>query len=285
MGMGNTFGFKPPPLSPGWEEFLLPAPVIERNRSGVSIAREELSLAGDRGANGTKARALWALACAAQKRGFRGICSAGGRISTQSLMICRIAQCLGMDFEYHCPRGSPTEMMEILIKAGFVIKQCHPGYSNQCRKMGRVAAEEREDWLFIDTGVEGPDMPEIVKRAAIQADLARFRRIVLPVGSGMTLSGIMRACEEIPEEDRPKILGIQIGGNPRTRLKRWAPSPWNRKVRLVDAKGSFYSNGDTRFGSAICDPTYSGKCIPFFNKTGDLFWNSGCRQIAMMEHQ
>lgn len=284
MGMGNNFGFKPPPLTPGWEEFLLPAPQIDLNLYGVSVAREELSLAGDKGANGTKARALWALICASLTRGNKGIVSAGGRLSTQSLMICRIAQCLGMDFEYHCPRGQYEETMNTIQSQGFNIEQCDPGYSNQCRSLARKAAEEK-GWLYIDTGVEGPDMPEIVKRAAVQADLARFNRIVLAVGSGMTLSGIMRAVEEIPEENRPKILGIQIGGNPRHRLKKWAPAPWNRKVRIVNAQVKFHTKGDSRFQDAICDPTYSGKCVPFFNKSGDLFWNSGCRQIAMMEHE
>jgi len=165
-----------------WEQWLLPPPVVTRHERNNRAVREELCLAGGEGANGTKARALWALCCMAKSKGYEGFVTAGGRLSTQSLMSCRIAQALDFPLEYHCPAGDSTPILKVIEEAGYSLVRHRPGYTTVCRARGREAAEKK-GWYYIDTGVEGPDMPEIVAQAASQVDYTGVGRVLVPVGS------------------------------------------------------------------------------------------------------
>lgn len=278
---GPTFGFEPGEPSPLWNRWLLPAPIVTKQK-GFFAVREEQLFAGGFGANGTKARALWALACLAKEQGKSVLCTAGTRSSTQSLMLCRIAQALEMDYEFHTASGPETEIMAVIREAGFQIAQHKPGYVSVCRSRARKAAEADSSYCFIDRGVEGPDMPLIVEEAASKISYAGVRRLVVPCGSGMTISGILRAIAKKPPEERPeRILGIRVGAKVRKRIAKFGPKGcclW--PSFLIKDLSDFNTPGPSEFHGIICDPHYSGKASEFV-KRGDMLWNSGSRHLAL----
>jgi len=245
------------------------APIVETH-GGVKVVREDLRRFGD--ANGTKARALYAIASDAKL----GVVTAGGRSSTQSLMMGCVARHLNLPFAYHCPAGDSTPILEFLESIGTRIERHRPGYG------GVVSARGREDaaatgFTFIPTGVEGPRMIAVVSAAAAQVDFTGVSRLVVPVGSGMTLCGILRHVATL--RNRPDVVGVSVGASPKRRLKLYAPANWQSFVEIVSPEISFKKSGPDDFHGVPVDPHYSGKCVSFL-QSGDMFWNSGARQCV-----
>src|SRR6185369_660247 len=106
-------------------------------------------------------------------------------------------------------------------------------------KAGRnsvIKARARQDakrlgWAEIPFGME-TEMAVAATGAQV-ANLPPCKRIVVAVGSGMSLAGICdgldRAGLDVP------VLGVVVGSDPRKRLTKYAPG-WQERVELVDAK-------------------------------------------------
>jgi hypothetical protein len=121
---------------------------------------------------------------------------------------------------------------------------------------------------------------EAVEQTAGQVP-ARFpkevRRIVIPVGSGMSLAGLLQGLSErglaLP------VLGVRVGADPSKRLDRYAPG-WRERVELVQSDLDYRQEApETRLGALELDPIYEAKCLPFL-KDGDLLWVVGIRPSA-----
>src|SRR5215813_1844407 len=94
------------------------------------------------------------------------------------------------------------------------------------------------------------------------------RRVVVLVGSGMSLAGILhgfaRAGLTVP------VLGVQVRADPTKRLNRWAPPDWLNQCRpprseVVD----FHKPAPVVL---LCDvelhPLFEAKCLPFLEPGG-----------------
>jgi DNA modification methylase len=238
------------------------------------LKRDDLfSVAGVRGG---KVRTCWGLA-----QGASGLVTAGSRASPQVNIVAHVARALNIPCRVHTPSGEPAPEVLAAIGAGAEHVQHSPGYNNV------IIARAREDaaaagWREIPFGMEC--------QAAVDATRAQARnlptdakRLVVPVGSGMSLAGILHGL--VDAGLRLPVLGVVVGADPEERLDRWAPANWRDMVTLVRSDLDYHDAAPSnRIGDVVLDPHYEAKALPFL-EPGDCFWVVGLRQtVAVTWH-
>jgi 1-aminocyclopropane-1-carboxylate deaminase/D-cysteine desulfhydrase-like pyridoxal-dependent ACC family enzyme len=239
---------------------------------GLLLKRDDLYRAPG-GAPGGKARTCWALA-----EGAAGLVTAGSRSSPQVNIVAQIGQALGIPVRVHTPSGEPGAEVAAAIAAGAERIEHRAGYNSVIRARAREDAARRPGWAHIPFGMECEEAVEQTRRQA--ANLPRSaRRLVVAVGSGMSLAGIARGVLDagllLP------IIGIVVGADPAQRLKRYAPRGWQRFVLLQAALERYDQPApEAELAGVQLDPIYEAKCLPFL-QPGDCFWLVGLRQTAL----
>src|SRR5262245_52374715 len=87
----------------------------------IGVVREDEFKIGR--ANGTKARAIWAMS-----KDATALYTAGGRHGTQGLTTAAIAKEKGIPCVYYCPRGEVTPILSAIKELGATIVRCKVGY-------------------------------------------------------------------------------------------------------------------------------------------------------------
>jgi len=192
-------------------------------------------------------------------------------------IVARIAAHLGIPARLHCPQGAFTPEMNEARSFGAVIVQHRAGYNSVIKARAKADALTL-GWTHIPFGME---CQEAVKQTATQvAHLpAEIRRVVMAVGSGMSLAGVLNGLTQhrlnIP------ILGVVVGADPTARLTQYAPLFWRTVVELVQPGIDYHKPAPlTDIGDVHLDPIYEAKCLPYL-KEDDLFWLVGIRASAM----
>lgn len=202
--------------------------------------------------------------------------TAGSRASPQVNIVAHIARALGIPCRVHTPQGALAPEVRAAVRAGAELIQHPAGYNNV------IIARAREDaarlgWREIPFGME---CKEAVEETASQvgnlpADAAR---LVIPVGSGMSLAGVLwglrRSARKLP------VLGVVVGADPSKRLDRHAPVGWRNMAELTPSGLDYHAAATrTRLGGIELDPIYEAKCLPFL-RADDCLWIVGIRQTA-----
>jgi len=150
-----------------------------------------------------------------------------------------------------------------------------PGYNSVLISRAKEDAAKRPGWTYIPFGME---CQEAVRCTAEQVDnlpLDQIKRIVVPVGSGMSLIGILTGLRN--HNQSMPVLGVQVGADPARRLRQFAPPMWQQNTTLVMPGMSYASHAEeTMIGDIETDPVYEAKCLPFI-EVGDLLWIVGIR--------
>jgi hypothetical protein len=228
------------------------------------------------GVAGGKVRTCWALA-----KGAVGLVTAGSRASPQVNIVAHIAKKLGIPCRVHVPAGELSPELLSAQAAGAEVVQHRPGYNTV------IVARAREDaaargWTEIPFGME---CEEAVRQTASQVGVLpkRARRIVIPVGSGMSLAGVLHGLKAA-RSDLP-VVGVVVGADPTERLDRYAPPDWRSRVTLVRSEVDYHDDAPvTELEGVTLDPIYEAKCIPFV-APGDLLWVVGIRETARVTVQ
>lgn len=245
------------------------------HHGGVWVKRDDLfSVAG---APGGKARTCWHLAT---RDGHPdGLVTAGSRSSPQVNIVARIARELEVPCRVHTPRGVPGPEVAQAVRLGAVRVEQHPGYNTVLIKRAADDAHGR-GWTLIPFGMETP--AAVTQTAGQVANLPwpRIDRIVVPVGSGMSLAGILTGLRDwtLPR-GRPPVLGVVVGADPRRRLRRYAPPGWEDMVDLIDAGVPYDRATPATLDGIELDPIYEAKCLRFLEDR-DLLWIVGVRPPA-----
>lgn len=224
------------------------------------------------GVRGGKVRTCLKLALSAKD----GLITAGSRHSPQVNIVAHVAKKLGLGCRIHTPTGALSPEVQMAVDLGADIVQHKAGYNNVIVARAREDAAE-SGWTNIPFGMECSEAVELTRNQV--RNLPReISRIVLPVGSGMTLAGVlwgMKDCSlNVP------VLGVIVGANPEERLDKYAPKDWRDLVTLVKSDLDYSDNAPSNiFNGLLLDPIYEAKCIPFL-KPGDLFWIVGIRKTA-----
>jgi 1-aminocyclopropane-1-carboxylate deaminase/D-cysteine desulfhydrase-like pyridoxal-dependent ACC family enzyme len=228
------------------------------------------------GVPGGKVRTCWALA-----QGAKGLVTAGSRQSPQVNIVAHIAQRLGVPCRVHVPSGDLTPELEAAQDAGAELVQHRPGYNTVIVARAREDAEQ-SGWTEIPFGME---CEEAVRQTAGQVPAVLpegVKRIVMPVGSGMSLAGVLAGLaahgHTIP------VLGVQVGADPTKRLDTYAAG-WRSRATLVKSELDYHDHAPVQVLHGIqLDPVYEAKCLAYL-EPGDLLWVVGIRGTSQSLNQ
>jgi len=260
--------FEQAPL-PTFDDDNMPQMTCVEKRGSIWVKRNDEFVIG--GGRGGKVRTCWSLA-----QGATGLVTAGSRSSPQVNIVAQIARKLGIPCRVHTPTGELSPEVRTAEMAGAEIVQHKAGYNNV------IIARAREDakttgWREIPFEME---CQEAIDATAAQVENipSEAKRIVIPVGSGMSLAGLLHGL--IRYGKRIPVIGVIVGADPTDRLDKYAPKKWREMVDLVksDLKYDEYAKQTTIEGLEL-DPIYEAKCIPFI-KPDDLLWVVGIRATA-----
>ena len=222
---------------------------------------------------GGKARSCWALA----KPAKRGLVTAGSRFSPQCKIVAHIARARGLACHIHTTKGELTPELNAAIAGGAHVYQHKPGYNSVIVKRARDDAI-KNDYTEIPFGME---CTEAIKQTAKQVENmpSEAKRIVVPVGSGMSLAGVLYGLH-LAKNPTP-VLGVCVGASPLRRLDKYAPPlfNWRLQATLVRSAQPYHEsfNGSAPYIVGIkLDPIYEAKCLPYLERE-DLLWIVGIR--------
>lgn len=259
----------------------------------ILVKRDDLfTVAGVRGG---KARTCWHLA-----QGATGLVTAGSRSSPQVNIVAQIARQLAIPCQVHVPVGELSAEVQQAQEAGAKIVPHKPGYNSVIIARAKEAADKNA-WRYIPFGME---CWEAVSQTSLQvANLPdwgpqSYNRIVVPVGSGMTLCGVVHGMmQRWPGAPAPIVLGVWVGAVPFARLERYMPPPLAINVHVILRRFGVGTLGGLRVGYAqahqlggeraawfaqagiVLDEYYETKAAEYL-QLGDLFWIVGIRRSA-----
>jgi 1-aminocyclopropane-1-carboxylate deaminase/D-cysteine desulfhydrase-like pyridoxal-dependent ACC family enzyme len=223
------------------------------------------------GVRGGKVRTCWFLA-----QGAKGLITAGARHSPQVAIVARIAKILGIPCRVHVPRGQPTSETISAENDGAEVVRHFPGYNTVIIARAREDASVGSGWVEIPFGMECQEAVNQTRRQVENIGIfhPRPKRIVVPVGSGMSLAGVLWGLKDF-DLDIP-VLGVSVGAEPTHRLDRYAPRSWRKQCVLVRSEIPYQRAYEQDISGIDLDPIYESKCVHFLEK-GDLFWVIGHR--------
>lgn len=250
---------------------------VQVGAHGGWIKRDDLFRVA--GVPGGKARTCLALIRRAKAEGFNGVTTAGSRSSPQVNIVARICAELGIPCVVHVPAGALTPELEAARDAGATVVQHSPGHNSVIVARARDDAKAR-GWFCVPFGMECEEATKQT-RAQVPSVVATegVKRIVVPVGSGMSFAGILHGLRNSGYTG--KVLGVVVGADPTKRLDKYAPRDWRSGAELVTCPLDYGTPAPTtRLGHVTLDPHYEAKCVPYLQE-GDLLWIVGVRATAL----
>lgn len=249
----------------------LPTPV--ERRDGLYLKRDDLYTVGE--VCGGKARTCLALAMLGEQRGSDTLVTASSRHSPQLEIVAAVAAHLGMAARCHVP-GAKTETLQVTNarRLGAEVNEHWPGYNSVICARARDDARDDTSATLVPFGMEDA---AAVGGAMMQCEnlpVDYLRRLVVPVGSGMTLAGLLHSRRLVDTE----IVGVMVGAIPTARLDRWAPPDWRDHVTLVDSGYEYDETVEAEVDGVRLDPVYEAKCLDYVDD-GDCLWLVGCRLL------
>jgi 1-aminocyclopropane-1-carboxylate deaminase/D-cysteine desulfhydrase-like pyridoxal-dependent ACC family enzyme len=232
----------------------------------IFIKRDDLfEIAGVRGG---KARTCWFLS-----RGAKGLVTAGSRMSPQVNIVAQIAKHLNIPCHIHTPTGKLSPEVQDAVNSGATLTQHKAGYNNVIKARAKEDAI-KNNFTLIPFGMECEEAVNQTRKQVANIP-KEVKRIIIPVGSGMSLSGVLWGLKDnnlnIP------VLGIRVGAKPDDRLDKYAPKNWREMCTLVQSKYDYHKEVDNFLLDLKLDPIYEAKCESFI-QPGDLFWIIGIRK-------
>lgn len=240
----------------------------------VLVKRDDLFTAG--GLQGGKVRSCLSLL---SQPGVKGAVTAGSRHSPQVEIVAGLAAELGLPCSVHVPAGDDTPALTYAAERGAEVNRHRPGHNSVIVARARKDAEAR-GWLEVPFGMECAEAVQATAKEAATLLLLPEppQRIVVPVGSGMSLAGILHGLAAA--ELGIPVVGIVVGADPQRRLARWAPAGWEEQVELRGSGLPYEKHPAlTSLGGLDLDPVYEAKCLPAL-EPGDLLWVVGKRRSA-----
>lgn len=297
----------------------------------VYCKRDDLYQPAGAPAFGGKARTCWYLATRPLGAGASGggpalgLITASARTSPQANIVAQIAKALGIPARLHVPQGALGPELLDAQAAGATVVQHRAGYNSVLIARARADAVVRPGWRLIPFGMEcqaaveqtALQVPETLRAAAkLGWDSRGAGRIVISVGSGMSLAGVLVGLSRFGFEGwQVPVLGVVVGAAPEKRLAAYAPG-WRAQATLVAAKEPYQkpaavtvlpgllARPPRRQAVAVSgvgppgglgalagvaapavskglalDAYYEAKVLPFL-RAGDLFWVVGVRKTG-----
>jgi hypothetical protein len=237
----------------------------------IWLKRDDLFEIAD--VNGGKVRTCWHLA-----QGAKGLVTAGSRSSPQVNIVAHIAKALGVPCRVHTPKGTLSPEVAQAQEFGAEVVQHDAGYNNVIIARAREDAKAR-GWTEIPFGMECWEAVRQTRGQFLATEIpAGVRRIVIPVGSGMSLAGLLHGLEASKVD--LNVLGVLVGADPTKRLDQYAPPGWNKRIALIQSRLSYEKEVDARIDGVPLDSVYEAKCAEHL-RSGDMLWCIGIRATQL----
>lgn len=250
--------------------------------NGVYVKRDDKYLRGN--VCGGKARAVWHLVETALKDGpVKGLTTATARESPQMQIVARVANLFKLPCTVHCPAGVPSYTMMELQRYGAMYHQHKAGYNTVLVSRARDYAI-KTGFYYIPFGLECREAMLCTSRqvesicfAMAFGQIKKPKRIVVPIGGGMSACGILWGLSKLALSI--PVLGVQVGASPLKRMDTYAPPGWQMMIKFVQALVPYKKEINASIGGIHLDPGYEAKCVSFL-EPGDLFWIVGMRDMG-----
>lgn len=259
---------------PSFDDDNLPELTPVEQRGPHWVKRDDAFVIG--GGRGGKVRTCWALA-----QGATGLVTAGSRSSPQVNIVAQIARKLGIPCRVHTPEGELSPEVRMAQAAGAEVVQHRAGYNSVIIARARADAQAT-GWREIPFGMECAEAVEATAGQVTNIPEG-VRRIVMPVGSGMSLAGVLHGLAR--RGLRIPVVGVRVGADPTERLDMYAPAGWRDMVQLVDSGTDYHAPAREQVLHGLrLDPIYEAKCLPHL-QDGDLLWVVGIRASEAVQCQ
>lgn len=233
------------------------------------------------GARGGKARTCLALAERAKERGAIGLITAGSKDSPQVNIVAKVGRHLGLRVR------AWTQQIKVLTPelasaeaAGADIVRCGSTFVGTAEKKADKDPLLSQGWALIPFGMECPEAVSQTRGqvANLVPYAGRINRLVVPLGSGMSMCGILHGLADHGLLGAFPVVGVRVGRDPTPILDRYAPTGWRDYMEVVDS-GLDYAKPavSTDLHGLTLDSRYEGKCLPFL-ENGDMLWVVGIRE-------
>lgn len=232
------------------------------------------------GVNGSKVRVYRHIV---ERENPEGLIGGIARVSPNHTWIAAVGKRYGLPVELHTAHGGYTEEMRVAEDLGATIVQHKPGYMTQVRSEARKAAESRDRWLALPLAGKsqvGHDL-RVEQVESLKQYEDEFTRVVVPVGSGFTVSGVLEGIDRYDIDT--EVLGVSVGIDPEETLDEYAPDDWRERddFEIVTSELDYSDVPDeTSLRGVELDPIYESKAIPFV-EPGDLMWVVAIRETAL----
>jgi 1-aminocyclopropane-1-carboxylate deaminase/D-cysteine desulfhydrase-like pyridoxal-dependent ACC family enzyme len=222
---------------------------------------------------GGKVRTCHNLVTRAVELGFCELVTAGSRHSPQCHIVAALGNAVGLTVTVHVPAGELGAEITAAQALGAQVQQHRPGYNSVIVARAKAYAAE-PGRFYIPFGMVCPEA--VTATAGQVASIPdTIRRIVMPIGSGMSAAGVVAG---LLERNHPAtVMGVQVGADPIKRLDEYAPMNWRSVLTIVKSPMEYSQSCDgVAVDGVALDPIYEAKCVPFL-QAGDLLWLVGHR--------
>jgi len=250
---------------------------------GIYLKRNDLyEIAG---CNGGKTMSAYQILLDAKSAGYTDVITTGSRISPQCEIVSNLSEMLGLAAHIVMPTGKLTKVMESVLDnphSELLQPYKQGAYQSVLNSWVYRTAHEKK-WYLVPFGMQCKKNVHLIAEQC-QNIPKEIKRIVVPVGSGMTLCGILQGLVDFGRTDI-EVVGVQAGGDPRKIIEVFKPHfvklpKYRIETYMPDKKPA------DRYGIRTCeaigdiklDPVYEGKCKEFLQKD-DLFWIVGYHDI------
>ena len=225
------------------------------------------------GQYGGKVRTCRYIAMQAKAAGARGLVTAGARQSPQVHIVAAVAHQLGMASEAYVPTGAPGPTLEAAADLGCTLRPTKPGHNSVIRARARDAAAKL-GWGHVPFGMECEEAVTMTRQQVANLP-TEAAQLVVPVGSGMSLAGILWGLLDYGLQ--LPVVGVVCGADPTRRLDKYAPPLWRAMCVLHQAGVPYKQHVHVQVpGGPLLDPVYEAKAWPWVTP-GSCLWVVGVR--------
>ncbi len=190
-----------------------------------------------------------------------------------NIIVARARESLGVRCKLFMPFGGDTSVISnIKNNPNTEIIRVRPGYNNIIVARAREYAENR-NCGYVPFGMECEKNVEVTSKQ-VQNIPDQVKRIVIPVGSGMSFSSVVTGMLRY-SVDKP-ILGVRVGKDPTKIIQEYAVGLDFLDWDIVESSVDYHTDLEEYVGDYRLDPIYEAKCREFL-KEGDLLWVVGKR--------
>ena len=238
------------------------------------------------GCKGGKVASAYKLILDAKEKGYDTVVTTGSRQSPQCEIVSCLCEMENMKCHLLMPSGEDTKVLRTIYNNK---NSTLHRYTKRCalqvnlNKYAKKMAEEN-NWYLIPFGMQCTKNVDLVAKQVVNIP-KEVKRIVVPVGSGMTFCGVMKGLVDCKRLDI-ELVGVVTGGNPEKIISIFRPKfvelpKWRLEVfhpEFKRGKDRYALRAQASIGDIELDEVYEAKCMEFI-QDGDLFWIVGKHEL------